>query len=396
MYGIALEGGGTKGAYHMGVLKAIFECGFDIGIIVGTSIGAFNAAVVAQGDFDKLYDAWYNGDSTMVIDFDKKELTKVNQKKMDINSVKYIYSYVTKSISDGGIDTSKLRNLYETFIDEEKLRASNMEYGLVTVSLSDKKPVYVYKADIAKGKIADYVLASSNLPVFKQQKLVDGKTYIDGGFYDNCPLKLIVDKKITDMFEVRTEAIGINRKINRKNLNIYTITPSKDLGGILFTDNATMRKNIAMGYFDAIRVIKGYLGKEYYVVPKEEENIFEMICNISDEGILELMESMNLSKAVRQQEPKKVLFEKVLPHLATKVERKDTSTYQKLLVAILEQVALYGEINEYKLYTFDEMLNICKEIAKKQLKKEEKLLIKNNTKMLLLKFVCHLGRFSLT
>lgn len=390
MYGVALEGGGTKGAYHMGALKAIYECGFDIGIIVGTSIGAFNAAVVAQGDFDKLYDLWYNGDSTIAIDFDKKELVKVNQKKMDIASVKYIYGYITKSISDGGIDTTKLRQLYEKYIDEEKLRASKVEYGLVTVSLSDKKPVYVYKEDIAKGKVVDYVLASSNLPVFKMPNLVDGKKYIDGGFYDNCPLKLLVDKKITDMFEIRTEAIGVSRKINRKNLNIYTITASKDLGGILFTDNATMRKNIAMGYFDAIRVIKGYLGKEYYVIPKEDTDVFNMLCNISDEKIVKLTEYMNLSREQKGQEPKKILFEKVLPHLSSKMGKKDTSTYQKLLVAVFEQVCMYDKVNEYKLYTFDEILEICKKIAKKQLKKEEKLLIKNNTKILILKFVLSL------
>lgn len=390
MYGVALEGGGTKGAYHMGALKAIYECGFDVGIVVGTSIGAFNAAVVAQGDFEKLYDVWYNGDSTLAIDFDKKELTKVNKGKLDVASVRYLYNYVAKSISDGGIDTTKLRKLYETYIDEEKLRTSNIEYGMVTVSVSDKKPVYVYKADIAEGKIVDYVLASSNLPVFKQQKLVDGKVYIDGGFYDNCPLKLIIDKKVTDMFEVRTEAIGIYKRINKKGLNIYTITPSKDLGGILLTDNATMRRNIKMGYFDAIRVIKGYLGKEYYVIPKEEESIFNMICSIADDKILSLAEEMNLSKSVKSQEPKKILFEKILPHVATKVDKKDTSTYQKLLVAVLEQVAIYGELNEYKLYTFDELLACCKDVAKKQLKKEESMLIKNNTKILLLKFVSNL------
>lgn len=387
MYGVALEGGGTKGAYHMGALKAIYECGFDIGIIVGTSIGAFNAAVVAQGDFEKLYNVWYNGDSTMAIDFDKKELAKMNQKKLDMDSVRYIYNYVTKSISTGGIDTAKLRKLYETYIDEEKLRASSIEYGMVTVSVSDKKPVYVYKENIAKGKVVDYVLASSNLPVFKKQKLVDGKTYIDGGFYDNCPLKLIADKKVTDMFEIRTEAIGVSRKINRKSLNIYTVTPSKDLGGILFTDNATMRRNIQMGYYDTLRVIQGYLGKEYYVIPKEDENIFTTICNITDDNIMELVEHMTLSKGVKKQEPKKILFEKILPYLATKLEKKDVSTYQKLIVATLEQVAIYGGLNEYKLYTYDEFLTICKKIAKELLRKEEKQVIKNNAKLLLFKFV---------
>ena len=56
MYGLALEGGGAKGAYQAGALKAIEECGFEIGAIVGTSIGSFNGAMFAQGDFEKLYD----------------------------------------------------------------------------------------------------------------------------------------------------------------------------------------------------------------------------------------------------------------------------------------------------------------------------------------------------
>jgi len=186
MYGIVLEGGGTNGAYHMGAVKAIFECGFDIGAVVGTSIGSFNAAVIAQGDFEKLYERWYNGDSSMAIDFDEKELRKAAEKKMDINSLKYWYNFISKNVSEKGIDTSKLKELYTSMIDEEKLRKSDMVYGLVTFSLTDKKPVYVYKEDIKEGKLIEYLLASSYFPVFKQQKIVDGKNYIDGGVFDNC------------------------------------------------------------------------------------------------------------------------------------------------------------------------------------------------------------------
>lgn len=390
MYGIALEGGGTRGAYHIGVLKAIFECGFEVGAICGTSIGAFNAAVVAQGDFDKLYNLWYNGDSTMAIDLDKKELKKVNQKKVDIDALKYWYGYVTKSISDGGIDTAKLRKLYESCIDEEKLRNSNMEYGLVTVSLTDKKPVYVYKEDIAKGKLIDYVLASCNLPVFKMEKLVDGKKYIDGGFYDNCPIQMLIDKKISDIFEVRTEAIGISRKINRKKLNIYTIVPSKELGSILFTDNDTMKRNIQMGYFDAIRVINGYLGKEYYIVPQDDDVIFERLTKISEENILNLAKLIRLTQVEQNIEPKKLLLSKVLPTLEQKMLKQDTSTYQKLIVALMEYIAHECEVPEYTLYSFEEFLAICKTKAKKLLKKEEDTLIKNNSRKLIFQFILYI------
>ncbi|MBR5228162.1 MAG: patatin-like phospholipase family protein [Clostridia bacterium] len=387
MYGVALEGGGTKGAYHIGAMKAIFECGFDIGAIVGTSIGSFNAAVIAQGDFEKLFEKWYNADSSMAIDIDIKELTKVNDKKIDINSLKYWYNFVSKNVSNGGIDTTKLKELYAEYIDEEKLRKSKIEYGLVTVSLTDKKPVYIFKENIPQGKVVDYVLASSYLPVFKQQKLVDGKTFIDGGFYDNCPLKLLIDKKYVDIFEIRTEAIGFSRKINRKGLNIYTITPSKDLGNLLFTDNQTVRRNILMGYYDAIRVIKGYIGEEYYVIPEEDSIILDKILNITDENILDLAENIKLSASNKHMEPKKLLFEKILPQIGAKVSKKDTSSYQRLIVAVLEEIATNAGIEQYKLYTFKELLKISASYVSKEIKKEQKMLIKNDSKILMLKFI---------
>lgn len=387
MYGIALEGGGTKGAYHMGAVKAILECGFDIGAVVGTSIGSLNAAVIAQGDFEKLYDRWYNGDSSMAIDFDEWELKKLVEKKMDITSLKYWYTFLSKNIADKGIDTTKLRELYSSLVDEEKLRKSNIEYGLVTVSLTDKKPVYVYKEDIEEGKLIDYLLASSYLPLFKQQKLVDGKTYIDGGFYDNCPITLLKNKNITNIFEVRTEAIGIYKKVDTKGLNIYTITPSKELGSILFTDNNTIRRNIAMGYFDAIRVIKGYIGSDYYVIPCDDSDIFTRIMNISDDNILELMEYIKLSKDEKNMEPKKVLLEKILPFVQNKLGEKSIQTYQKMIVAILEDIAEESGLEVYKFYTFNELLKECKNKVSKLIKEEQDSLIKNNGQILMLKLI---------
>ena len=84
MYGVALEGGGMKGAYHLGAMKAIFECGYELGGFVGTSIGSFNAAVLAQGDFEKLYNKWYDGSAAIGVDIKESEITKLISKKIDI------------------------------------------------------------------------------------------------------------------------------------------------------------------------------------------------------------------------------------------------------------------------------------------------------------------------
>lgn len=46
-FAIVLSGGGAKGAYHVGVLKALDELGIEIQALAGASIGALNGAIVA-------------------------------------------------------------------------------------------------------------------------------------------------------------------------------------------------------------------------------------------------------------------------------------------------------------------------------------------------------------
>ena len=52
-YSLVLEGGGAKGAYQIGAYMALKEKGFEFDHVVGTSIGAINGAVIAQGDVEK-------------------------------------------------------------------------------------------------------------------------------------------------------------------------------------------------------------------------------------------------------------------------------------------------------------------------------------------------------
>ena len=48
--GLVLEGGGAKGAYGFGCLKAFAEAGIRFDAIAGTSVGAINAVLFATGD----------------------------------------------------------------------------------------------------------------------------------------------------------------------------------------------------------------------------------------------------------------------------------------------------------------------------------------------------------
>ncbi|WDU82363.1 patatin-like phospholipase family protein [Caloramator sp. Dgby_cultured_2] len=78
-------------------------------------------------------------------------------------------------------------------IDEEKIRKSPIDLGIVTFSLTDFKPVEVFKDEIPEGKLVDYLLASACFPAFKPHE-IDNKKFIDGGIYDNIPLSLMLKR----------------------------------------------------------------------------------------------------------------------------------------------------------------------------------------------------------
>ena len=60
MRGLVLSGGGAKGAYEVGVIKALEEIGFKPEIVTGTSIGSVNAALYIKGEYRLLNKFWKN------------------------------------------------------------------------------------------------------------------------------------------------------------------------------------------------------------------------------------------------------------------------------------------------------------------------------------------------
>ena len=179
--GLALEGGGARGAYEVGAIKLLLERGYKFSFCTGTSIGSINAALLAQGDFDKLLNLWENISYSMLFDVEEDKLTSALNKEINTNVIKYMSGFLSNTIKEKGVDTTKIRQILVENIDEKKLKKSKCGYGLVTFSLSERRGLELYKEEIPEGKLHDYILASSRLPGFKQEEL-DGKYYLDGRF----------------------------------------------------------------------------------------------------------------------------------------------------------------------------------------------------------------------
>ncbi len=269
MNGLVLAGGGVKGSYQIGAYLAFKSCGIKIDGVVGTSIGSFNAALIVSGMEKELYEFWKNVDVGALLNFDSKYIKSVNDENK-FKELIYGIEELTIIVKNKGIDNNNLRNILDSMIDEDKIRKSKMDYGLVTVRVNDLKPLYLFKEDMKKGKIPEYILASCNLPVFKVQKLIDDKYYIDGGFYDNNPINMLIDKGYKKIYSIEVQGIGFAKKIKDKS-KVVRIIPSRFLGSTLNVNKSKINENIKIGYYDTLKVLKKYDG--YNFIFKNSRNL---------------------------------------------------------------------------------------------------------------------------
>ncbi len=263
MIGLALQGGGSRGSYQAGAYYALKQAGIKIDGVCGTSIGAFNGAMIACGKELELLEFWKNISVGEILGFDSKYVEKRINKEYDLSYVALSFKHFINIIKRRGIEIKGLKEVLELHLDTEALIHSKMDYGLCTVRLHDLKPLYIFKENMNSKKIHDYILASCYLPLFRMEKMVDEHYYLDGGFYDNTPVNMLIKKGYKKIYVVELNPL-INRKRKLlKDVEIIKITPKRSLGGILNFSPSTVEENIKMGYYDTLRVIKKLDGYHY-------------------------------------------------------------------------------------------------------------------------------------
>lgn len=356
MYGLVLEGGGAKGAYHIGAYKAIKDMNIEIGGVAGTSVGALNGAAIAQDDFEKAYELWYNMCYSKVMNADDIEMKKLKKGKLTKEDIKSLSERIKGVINEKGIDVTPLKDLLFELVDEDKIRNSGKDFGIVTVSLTDLKPLELYIEDIPEGKLVEYLLASAYFPAFKKEK-INGKMYIDGGIYNNLPINLLSNKGYKDIIAIRTHGPGRLKKNDNSGLNVIYISPNDDLGKTLDFDGEVARKNLKLGYYDGLKALKGLKGYKYYIESKKDEDYFiDIFLNTEENKIIEIGEILGIGDIPYR----RALFEHIIPRISDVLGLKKENTYDEMAISFLEELAIIYNIERFKVYHYDDFLNIVK------------------------------------
>jgi NTE family protein len=263
---VVLGGGGSKGAYQIGVWQALRELNLDYQVVTGTSVGALNGALMAQGEFDAAWNLWWNMDNSQVME-------GIPPAQNTLDSRLSVYrAFAREMMTKGGLDISPLEETIRSILDEEKLRRSGIEYGIVTVDMERLSPVRMFLRDMPPGSVADYMIASAScFPAFKP-RTIEKARFIDGGYYDNLPVEMATQAgvELTEIWAVDVDGVGIRRPF-RPRVPLRLVRSVWDLGSFLIFEKEQCRRNIRLGYWDAMKVAGRCDGRAYAFPPGEEE-----------------------------------------------------------------------------------------------------------------------------
>ena len=196
---LALQGGGSYGAYTWGVLDYFMEDGrISIEGISGTSAGAMNAVVLAhgfmeggaQGARDALERFWKSVSDAGALSPMKPTLWDrwMGSWSLD-NSPFYLFydllSRISSPYETNPLNINPLQDILEEQVDFEQVRACKKLRLFISATNVHTGKIKVFERDELS---CDQIMASACLPGLYQAVEIDGEPYWDGGYVGNPAL----------------------------------------------------------------------------------------------------------------------------------------------------------------------------------------------------------------
>lgn len=259
--GLALAGGGVKGAAHIGIIQALEENNIKVDMISGTSSGSIVASLYAMG---------YNAKEML-------NLFNYSAKAMIESNPSYIFSSMRENKSlmvDGmrsGYNIETILNEIARYKNIERIGELQLPTIIPTVDIKDGKEYIFTNAEMEGEKyikdisIGKAVRASASFPVYFAPLKFEDHIFVDGGVLNNVPIselkKAGADKVIgvnffvqdtsvrNNMYSIAIRTIDImSNKIAEKDLKKSDYTIVIDTGEIRILDISKINKCYKRGY----------------------------------------------------------------------------------------------------------------------------------------------------
>jgi len=193
---LVLQGGGALGAYQAGVYEALCGAGTEPDWVIGTSIGAINAGIIAgnarEDRLPRLQEFWKRVEQGSPFGYCATLAGGVNgffaprpmtwgantQARVGLDAASWY-------------DTAPLRQTLESLIDSKILNETKTRLTVGAVHVRTSEMRYFDSREEPLG--IEHIMASGALPPAFPAIRVDGDAYWDGGLYSNTPVEAVLD-----------------------------------------------------------------------------------------------------------------------------------------------------------------------------------------------------------
>jgi NTE family protein len=173
---LVLSGGGAKGAWEAGVAMTFVEEGLPVRVVAGSSAGALNAAMLADGRLDRLETLW----RTLTRD-------RVYALRSSVIASGLLPGFLSLLAVDRArslFDAGPLRALVTEALDLDRVRRSPMRLLVVTADLARRAPRLFDNATVT----VDALMAAAAVPGAFPPVLVGDDLLVDGGLVGRAPV----------------------------------------------------------------------------------------------------------------------------------------------------------------------------------------------------------------
>lgn len=254
---LVFSGGGARGAYQIGVWKALKDMDLEVDIVTGISVGALNGAFVAQDDLDQAIQMWQHVSTSDILDYQENDLSTLGGYSKNLTTLFY------QAIKEGGISTEPLVELVETYLDDDQAMTNfSADFGVVVTNTETRKPESYYLNHLKREDVKDLLIASASLYPIMEKRYINEEAYADGGYRNHIPLDLALehDPEFVIIVDLQPEQ-KVQLPLN--NDHIQVVQPRLYLGDMMTFDINRNRINLKLGYNDMMKSLGEYGGRIY-------------------------------------------------------------------------------------------------------------------------------------
>lgn len=240
--GLVLCGGGAKGAYQVGVFKALEELGISqqVRMISGSSIGAINGALFLQYNADEIEQIWTSCNWPSVFGLSKDNIQRLNQIIQSVNNRKMPAMFGMMNLM-GVANTTGLplkrdgfEKMMKRYLNFSRIGQSEIDLIISCGKLNTKQQRYFNLNQEPPKLRKDILLASTAVPIIFNPVYLDDGYYCDPMQYERAPLAPLLESNCDTIIIVylnRRQRLNLNQL---KGKQIIEIVPSMDLGSGIY------------------------------------------------------------------------------------------------------------------------------------------------------------------